>query len=89
MTTDPPDGPPGGSRKNRQMNVWGLAFLGSQMVGFTVFGIVLDSVFKAMPLFTISMTLVGLISVMVQLVRAAQSIGKASDDEQSTGRDRK
>jgi F0F1-type ATP synthase assembly protein I len=48
----------------------GLIAVGSQMVGFTVIGVLLDLyVFRSMPAFTIGLTVLGFIAAFVQLIR--------------------
>jgi F0F1-type ATP synthase assembly protein I len=47
----------------------GLMAIGSQMVGFTVLGIVLDYLLGSMPAFTIGLTLLGFVAAFVQLIR--------------------
>ena len=65
------DRPPGGPRPTI-----GLMVLGSEMVSFTLFGLLLDYLFKTMPGFTIGLTVLGFVAVFAQLIRMARNMAK-------------
>jgi F0F1-type ATP synthase assembly protein I len=50
----------------------GLMVVGSEMVGFTVTGLLLDYVLGTMPWCTVGLTLLGLVASMMHLVRMAK-----------------
>lgn len=54
----------------------GLMVIGSEMVSFTVVGLLLDFVLNTMPGFTIGLTLLGFVAAFAQLLRIAKAMGK-------------
>lgn len=65
------DRPPSGPRPTI-----GLMVLGSEMVSFTLFGLLLDYLFKTLPGFTIGLTVLGFVAVFAQLIRMAGKMAK-------------
>ena len=63
----PPESP---SKQARP--VVALAGIGSEMVGFTVGGVVLDRLIGSLPVFTVTLTVGGLVLAMWQLMRWAK-----------------
>ncbi len=49
-----------------------LAGIGSEMVGFTLGGVLLDSLIDSLPVFTVLLTITGLVLAMWHLRRWAQ-----------------
>ena len=59
----------------------GFMVAGSEMVGFTVVGLLLDYAFGTMPWFTIGLTLLGLAAAFFMLVRLSKTLtAKRSKD---------
>jgi len=54
----------------------GLMVIGSEMVSFTLVGLLLDYALKTMPGFTIGLTLLGFVAAFTQLVRMARKMGQ-------------
>jgi F0F1-type ATP synthase assembly protein I len=66
----------------------GLMVAGSEMVSFTVVGLLLDYALGTMPGFTIGLTLLGLVAAFFHLVKMSQALAKQSkppDAPQSGG----
>ena len=68
MPSDPPS--------HRQSSPVGLMVAGSEMVSFTLFGLLLDYLSGMMPVFTILLTLLGVVAAFFQLIRMAKAVGK-------------
>jgi F0F1-type ATP synthase assembly protein I len=56
----------------------GLMLVGSEMVSFTVLGLLLDYGFGTMPGFTIALTLLGLGAAFFHLVKMSQALAAKS-----------
>lgn len=54
----------------------GFLVAGSEMVSFTLLGLLLDYLFKTMPGFTIALTVLGFVAAFFQLVLMARSFNK-------------
>jgi F0F1-type ATP synthase assembly protein I len=52
----------------------GLMVAGSEMVSFTLLGLLLDYAFGTMPGFTIGLTLLGLVAAFFQLTKLAKAL---------------
>lgn len=55
---------------------YGFMVIGSEMVSFTLFGLLLDYLFKTLPGFTIGLTVLGFVAAFSQLVRMARKMAK-------------
>lgn len=60
----------------RPVSPVGLAVVGTEMVGFTLTGLLIDWLAGWMPWATVTLTLLGLLAAMLHLVRLAQGSGK-------------
>lgn len=52
----------------------GFMIAGSEMVAFTVFGLLIDSALGTMPWFTIVLTLLGLVAAFFALIRLSKAL---------------
>lgn len=52
----------------------GLMVMGSEMAGFTILGLVIDFAAGTMPWFTVGLTILGLVTVFMHLMRYAKSM---------------
>lgn len=69
-------------------NPYGLMVVGSEMVSFTLFGLLLDYLFGTIPWFTVGLTVLGFVAAFTHLVRMARNMGKppaGRQDGQSGG----
>ncbi len=67
------DGPNQGSKQGPRLPI-GLMLAGSEMVTFTVIGLVLDYFLGTMPGFTIGLTLLGVVAAFFQLTQMAKAL---------------
>lgn len=68
MSADPPS--------NGPRVPMGLMVAGSEMVSFTLLGLLLDWAFGTMPGFTIGLTLLGVVAAFYMVVRMSRSLGQ-------------
>ena len=66
MNEDPPVNGPRGPM--------GLLIVGSEMVSFTLFGLLLDYILGTLPVFTVVFTLLGVAAAFLTLVRMAKAL---------------
>jgi F0F1-type ATP synthase assembly protein I len=77
-----PDDPP----SNGPRVPVGLMVAGSEMVSFTLLGLLLDYALGTMPGFTIGLTLLGLVAAFFQLTKIAKTLAaKKKPPDQPTG----
>jgi F0F1-type ATP synthase assembly protein I len=62
---------------------WGLLVAGSEMVSFTLAGLLVDYLLGTMPVFTVGLTVLGVPAAFVLLVRLSQSSAR-SEPQQGT-----
>jgi F0F1-type ATP synthase assembly protein I len=64
---------PSSNKTNGPSAPIGFMVAGSEMVAFTVLGLILDRAFGTMPAFTIALTLLGVVAAFFQLSRMAKA----------------
>jgi F0F1-type ATP synthase assembly protein I len=57
----------------------GLMVIGSEMVSFTLVGLLLDYLLGTMPGFTVGLTVLGFVAAFAQLVRIAKKMAQPAD----------
>jgi F0F1-type ATP synthase assembly protein I len=63
----------------------GLMVAGSEMVSFTVAGLVIDYLCGTLPWFTVVLTLLGLVAAFFMLIRMSRSLGVRKSEEPKHG----
>ena len=76
-----PDDPP----SNGPRVPVGLMVAGSEMVSFTLLGLLLDYALGTMPWLTIGLTLLGLVAAFFQLTKLAKALAKKNPPEPPAG----
>jgi F0F1-type ATP synthase assembly protein I len=66
---------------NVQNAPMGFMVAGSEMVSFTLFGLLLDYLLGWMPVCTIVLTLLGVVAAFFQLMKMAKSLGKKKPEQ--------
>ena len=57
----------------------GLMVIGSEMVSFTLVGLLLDYLLGTMPGFTVGLTVLGFVAAFTQLLRMAKKVSRPAD----------
>jgi F0F1-type ATP synthase assembly protein I len=63
----------------------GLMLIGSEMVSFTIFGLMLDYFLHTMPGFTIGLTLMGLAAAFLHMKQMAKRLAEKKPKEPADG----
>lgn len=71
---------PDGDSSNGPRVPVGLMVAGSEMVSFTLLGLLLDYALATMPWFTIAMTLLGLFAAFHQVTRMARKLAERHEN---------